>query len=447
MSILNSKVVWSEGIFITPQHFQQQERYFEDRINESLKSLQAFYYGVHDIQFDQNGLNQGIVKVNRLTAVLKDGRLVTFNERELAHLSITLKPNTKTQPLYLMIPELSANINEISFDHESNTQHRYRGFEKTVRDSTNIDFDPRTLMLANLNPSLMIEEELVQTHSALVIGQVGSNHNQEVFLDEKFIPPTLNSQKQPLLKDHINEVYGLLSQKSRNLAIGVNDPNRGGAVEIIDFLMLQTVNRYLAYLQHENYAAKGTHPETLFINLSKLCADLMTFLPERKMGDLPRYDHDDLATCFAQLMSNLRISLSTVMEQRIIRIPLERRDEATHVAQTPNKTLLDMANFILAAKADLPSEVLRQRVPSTMKISSVEKIQELIAYHLPGIKLNPLSVAPRELPYHSGYIYFELDKDTDMWQLFNDTSGMAFHLAGDFPNIDLEFWAIKPTNH
>ena len=111
MSILNSKVVWSEGIFITPQHFQQQERYFEDRINESLKSLQAFYYGVHDIQFDQNGLNQGIVKVNRLTAVLKDGRLVTFNERELAHLSITLKPNTKTQPLYLMIPELSANIN------------------------------------------------------------------------------------------------------------------------------------------------------------------------------------------------------------------------------------------------------------------------------------------------------------------------------------------------
>ena len=60
MSILNSKVVWSEGIFITPQHFQQQERYFEERINESLKSLQAFYYGVHDIQFDQNGLNQGI---------------------------------------------------------------------------------------------------------------------------------------------------------------------------------------------------------------------------------------------------------------------------------------------------------------------------------------------------------------------------------------------------
>ena len=447
MSVLNSKVVWSEGIFITPQHFQQQERYFEERINETFKSLHAFYYGVLDIQFDKSALTQGIIKVTRLTAVLKDGLLVNFNERELAHLSLTLKPNTKTQALYLIIPDASANLNDITFETEHDTQHRYRGFEKTVRDSTNVDFDPRSLTLSVLNPVLMLEEELVQSQSVLIIAHVGSSHNQEVFLDEKFIPPTLNAQRQPRLKDHINEVYGLLTQKSRNLALGVNDPNRGGAVEIIDFLMLQTVNRYLAYLQHENFAAKGTHPETLFINFSKLCADLMTFLPERKMGDLPRYDHDDLATCFAQLMSNLRISLSTIMEQRIIRIPLEKRDEATHVAQTPNKNLLDMASFVLAAKADLPSEVLRQRVPSTMKISSVEKIQELIAYHLPGVKLNPLSIAPRELPYHSGYIYFELDKDTEMWQLFNDTSGMAFHLAGDFPNIDLEFWAIKPNNH
>lgn len=209
--------------------------------------------------------------------------------------------------------------------------------------------------------------------------------------------------------------------------------------------MNTTVNRYLAYLQHENVAGFGTHPEDLFVNLSKLCADLMIFLPSRKMGDLPYYNHDDLATCFAQLMSNLRLSLSTVMEQRIIRIPLDKRDEATHVAQTPDRTLLDRASFILAVKADLPTEQLRQRVPSTMKISTVEKIKELIAYHLPGIKLNALSVAPRELPYHNGYIYFELDKQTEMWEMFDDTSGMAFHLAGDFPNIDLEFWAIKPN--
>ena len=61
------------------------------------------------------------------------------------------------------------------------------------------------------------------------------------------------------------------------------------------------------------------------------------------------------------------------------------------------------------------------------------------------MKLNALSVAPRELPYHNGYVYFELDKQTEIWERFDDSSGMAFHVAGDFPNIDLEFWAIKPN--
>ena len=77
--------------------------------------------------------------------------------------------------------------------------------------------------------------------------------------------------------------------------------------------MLQTINRYLAYLHHENEGARQTHPEQLFINLSKLCADLMTFLPSRKVGDIPVYEHNDLASCFSKLFFNLRKSLSIVL--------------------------------------------------------------------------------------------------------------------------------------
>lgn len=445
MSSLNAKVIWSEGIFITPQHFQQQERYIESRIHDAVKYSRSVNYGVYQITFDDSGFKQGILRITSLTATFHNGMVVRFNERELENLTITLKPNLSSQPLYLVIPDSSANANEVAFDNHYSKQQRYKGFEKSVRDATNIDFDPRVLLLANLNPYLAIDEDSSASSQKLPIAIISTTPSQEVFLDSKYIPPTLNSQNQTVIKAYITEIHSLLLQKSRSLADGVNDPNRGGAVEIIDFLMLQTVNRYLAYLQHINSAVSGTHPEDVFVNLSKLSADLMTFLPNRKIGDLPYYDHDNLTTCFAQLMSNLRLSLSTVMEQRIIRIPLDKRDEATHVAQTPDRSLLDMATFVLAVKADLPTEQLRQRVPSTMKISTVEKIKELIAYHLPGIKINSLAVAPRELPYHNGYIYFELDKQTEMWEMFDDTSGMAFHLAGDFPNIDLEFWAIKPN--
>jgi type VI secretion system protein ImpJ len=146
---------------------------------------------------------------------------------------------------------------------------------------------------------------------------------------------------------------------------------------------------------------------------------------------------------FRKLIVNIRRSLSIVLEQRAIRIPLEMKDEATHIAQTPDVSLLDKASFILAVKADMPNESLRQKLPSVVKIGSVEKVRELVAYHLPGIRVNALSVAPRELPYHSGFIYFELDKSNEMWSMLDNSSGMAFHLAGEFPGLDLEFWAIK----
>ena len=59
----------------------------------------------------------------------------------------------------------------------------------------------------------------------------------------------------------------------------------------------------------------------------------MTFLPSRKVGDIPIYEHNNLASCFGKLFFNLRKSLSIVLEQRAIRIPLDLRDEATRVAK------------------------------------------------------------------------------------------------------------------
>mgnify|MGYP003584937336 FL=1 len=135
--------------------------------------------------------------------------------------------------------------------------------------------------------------------------------------------------------------------------------------------------------------------------------------------------------------------LSIEWQQRAIITPVELRHEATRVAITPEITLLNSCSFVLAISASMPSEVLRQRIPTTIKISSVEKVRDLIAYHLPGIHIHALSTAPRELPYHSGYSYFEIDKGSELWQDLEQSSGIAIHLAGDFPDLEIECWAIK----
>lgn len=440
-----SKVVWSEGIYVSPQHFQQNDRYVESKLHDIVKYSQAHYYGVFDLEINDAYLKQGIVKLAKVKVVFEDGTVFIPTAAEIESLSYSVPPNTHETKLYLVLSRVSATGNEILEEKSNIKNTRYISFEKPLIDTTVSNSDSRVVTLAKLNVRLMLEDEI---HSSLVkmpIAMITSNNESEVELQESYIPPSLIAQTNNNINAYINELYGLLLQKSKSLANAVNDPNRGGSLEIIDFLMLQTVNKYLAYMLHQKQKENQTHPEDLFVNLSMLCGDLMTFLPTRKMGDMPVYNHRNLKFCYQHLISNLRISLSTLLEQRIIRIDLSQKDNATYVAQTPNAQILDTANFVLAVKADMPNESLRHKLPATIKISTVEQLGELVAYHLPGVKLNALSVAPRELPYHNGYVYFELDKQAETWKRFDDSSGMAFHIAGDFPNIDLEFWAIKPN--
>jgi len=70
-------------------------------------------------------------------------------------------------------------------------------------------------------------------------------------------------------------------------------------------------------------------------------------------------------------------------------------------------------------------------------------ISELVNLQLPGIKIHQLPVAPRQIPYHSGYTYFELDRSSKLWAKMSNTGGFAFHVGGEFPGLELEFWAIK----
>ena len=57
--------------------------------------------------------------------------------------------------------------------------------------------------------------------------------------------------------------------------------------------------------------------------------------------------------------------------------------------------------------------------------------------------LNPLPVAPRQLPYHAGSVYFELDPNSPFWKPLKTTGGIALHVGGEFPELVLEFWAIR----
>jgi type VI secretion system protein ImpJ len=267
--------------------------------------------------------------------------------------------------------------------------------------------------------------------------------DNKLILDATYIPPTLHSSGNELLASHLRELHGLLHQRGEALAARLAQPGRAGVGEIADFLLLESINRHeplIAQLRQTSLL----HPRDFYFVGVTLAGDLATFRDKRRPAKLPAYVHDDPASCFKPLMDELRQSLSMVMEQTAIPIELQDRKYGVRVAIIPDVELQRSAQFVLAVGSQLPGDALRARFPTQVKIGTVERIRDLVNLQLPGVSLRPLPVAPRQIPYHAGFTYFELEtRGNEMWKQLESSGGLAMHVAGDFPGLELEFWAVR----
>jgi type VI secretion system protein ImpJ len=207
--------------------------------------------------------------------------------------------------------------------------------------------------------------------------------------------------------------------------------------------MLQTLNRNEpVFAQHT--ATPNAHPRELHRDALRLAGDLATLASNaRRPPDFAPYRHDDLQGCMTPVFEALRGMLSAVLEQNALQIELVDRKHGVRTAVVSDLELLRSASFVLAINAQMPGEQLRQRFPAQVKIGPAEKIRDLVNLQLPGIALQPLPVAPRQLPFHAGYFYFELDRGGDLWRLLERSGNFAMHIPGDFPGLELELWAIR----
>src|ERR1700687_499735 len=68
-----SRVVWSEGMYLGPHHFQAQSRYFEDSIRFATSSLWFEPWGLVGAQLDPEALKNGTVSGVHARGIFSDG--------------------------------------------------------------------------------------------------------------------------------------------------------------------------------------------------------------------------------------------------------------------------------------------------------------------------------------------------------------------------------------
>lgn len=440
-----NKVIWSEGTFLQTQHFQQQERYLEGLLDRKTSHLHCYGWGFSRLELDGSALAHGQLRIMAATGLLPDGTAFDIPDQDAAPVPIELGTDVKNTLIYLAVPLESESEPSVILDRPARpSMHRFTAQVVELRDS-NDGFNERVpVQLGRLNLRLLQgvapENDFAKMGVARVVERKADG---QVVLDTGYIPPLLAVDAGAGLRGWLNELRGLVQQRSEVLAQRLSQPGRGGMGEVADFLLLMIVNRYSSLLAHLA-AVPGLHPERLYSLCLEMAGELASFGPERRLTrSLPPYNHDDLYLCFQPLILQLRLALSMVLEQTALQIELHDRKYGVRVAVINDKQLLSSSSFVLAVNASLPGDAVRIRFPTQTKIGTIEKIRDLVNLQLPGIPLRPLPVAPRQIPYHAGFSYFELDKGHELWRQLATSGGMAMHIAGEFPDLELEMWAIK----
>ena len=68
-----NKPVWSEGMFLRPQHFQQFERFTSAQLEARVAPLVSHAWGLASLRIDDGLLKTGKIALARATGVFDDG--------------------------------------------------------------------------------------------------------------------------------------------------------------------------------------------------------------------------------------------------------------------------------------------------------------------------------------------------------------------------------------
>lgn len=443
-----NKVVWSEGLFLNPQLFQQQERYLEHVAHARALPGEAFFWGFGELDIDSDSLPLGKIALRAAKGLFQDGTPFEMPGHAPLPEPLRIGPEQAGQLIFLVLPARQVNGEELSFAASPDANTRHIPFEAELRDSNSMGMEPQQVQLAHLRLRLMARAELSGSLMELELARVAEVRSDGgVVLDPDFVPTVNRCSAAPRLGAWLDELLGLVHLRAEAMAetlAGGAGSGSGHVAEVADWLLLQVLNRYEPLLQHLA-EFKTISPEALYRVLLALSGELSTFLrfQTRRPHPFPPYRHSRSGTVFRPLMEDLRSLLSVIFERGAQCIPMENRGPGQWVALFGSGNAARYTSLVLGVSARMPRETLVQEFLARSKISSPERLAQLVYSHVPGLPMQILPVAPRPVPYQPGTLYFELHREGPFWEQICGSDSLALHAAGEFPSLRLELWGIR----
>lgn len=445
-----SRVVWSEGMYLGPHHFQTQSRYFEDSMAFLAASLWREPWGMLHLELDTKALRNGSGAILNASGIFPDGLPFEMPNSDPAPPPRDLLeafPSTDAElPLFLAVPAR----HDSGFDCDlsaSASGSRFLSMQRVLRDETN-GMDEREVDFGRKNIRLVTEAELTPDLLSIPIARVLRDGRGHLVCDEDFVPPCLTlSASEPLML-LVRRLLDAIGEKSATVARSARRHGRfeagTGALDVANYWFLHALHSTIPPLQHLT-TTRHAHPEAVFVELSRLAGALCTFSVDSDPRHLPSYDHRNPGPAFRALDAHIRHHLEIVVPSNTITLDFKQVEPYIHAADVTDERCLRRARWILGMRSALGESELLRLTPRLVKVCSSKFVPELVKRALPGMELTHLPVPPTAIRAEADMQYFSIEMTGPCWEHILQTRNVGIYIPGEITSPEFELTIIVET--
>ncbi len=446
-------VHWHEGMFLRPHHFLLADRHTTGVIQRGVRCDVHHYWGLRSAEIDLDALSNFRFVVRSLRARLRDGTNVVVPEDGVLP-DIDLKEpleksGTGGVMLHLAVPVYHpgrANVSAKGAESQGEAA-RYRLDTLSIEDE-NLGTNPQSIQVRRLNLTVLPSTRDLSGYDHLPIGRVVRSTRAEATpeLDPSYIPPVLACEAWPKLSagilqslhDRIGKRIEVLASQAVSRRIGFDSQSQGDRLIMAQLRELNEAYAYLGILAF----TEGIHPLDAYLELARLIGKLSFLdMQTRRPPALPRYDHDDLGTCFFRAKQYLDGLLDLIVEPDYKERPFFGVGLRMQVTLEPHWLEPSQSVYIgVQSSLDVEACVRLLTKPGQldMKIGSSDRVDAIFRNGQAGLRFDHAPRPPRALPTGPGQIYFQVSRDSPEgeWQHVQRSLTLALRLnenliAGD----------------
>jgi type VI secretion system protein ImpJ len=439
--------MWTEGLFLMPQHLQLLDSYHERLLDQRLSQLGPHYWGVSELEIDADDLARGVFRLARCHAVMPDGLVVQIGpDQPLKGLTAMtggqLFGGARSLEIYLAVP--AADAGGVSAD-ETTGGTRYLRDTRLIPDSFG-EADEAEIDCVRPNLQILTNHDNRQNYVTIKIAELVVNESGRLSVSDHYVPPVTRLAAAPPLTDRMGRMVGALASKQKHLVSKYGDRVAAmvefGAADIATFWYLHTINSWLPIFTHHTESG-SVHPEQLYLGLASFAGQLSSFEATTDPLDLPRFRFLDLAGTFYPLFDRILSLLGSVVSARYKTIPLEQTQPGLFVGQVDDPQILRTHLLILTAGGDIDEEVLRDDLPRYLKVGSIDQIAQIVQSALPGVGARTDMSPPSAIPVRAHMLYLRLDKQGRYWEGVKQSGTIAIYQPVKPNRVKLELLAVE----